>query len=126
MPSRTAGGQSSARLTLAAAMTALLAGGLTACSHSPGQNFGTVSGIAEPCAGVFGLGQAQVTVYASHDGRTVKTERVVIRQPHGSRYRLTLRAAVYVISAPAAYLPAQTVSVRAGGTTTVNFRPSCK
>jgi hypothetical protein len=83
-------------------------------------------GTAHGRAGIFRLGQAQVTVYASHDGRTVKSERVVIRQLHGSPYRLTLRAAVFVIRAPAAYLPARTVSVRAGGTTTVNFRPSCK
>ena len=108
------------------AVAALLAAGLAACSQTSGLDSGTVSGVAAPCVGITKASQAKVTVYARHNGRIVKSERVVLTKSYGSPYRLTLPPAAYVISAPQSYLPARTVSVQAGGTIIVNFLPSCK
>jgi len=99
--------------------------GSAACSQAAG-GFGTVSGVAAPCAGVARPGQASVVVYASQNGRVVASRRVALTRSPGDRYRLRLAPGAYLISAPLAYLADRPVTVLAGRTVTVNFLPSCK
>jgi len=84
-----------------------------------------VTGLAAPCVGAV-FGKVWVTVYASHQGAVVKSQRVVMTRSQGNPYKLSLPPGSYVISAPQSYLPARTVSVRAQATTTADFSPHCK
>ena len=99
--------------------------GSVACSRAAG-GFGTVAGVAAPCAGIARPGQASVTVYARQNGRVVASRRVALTRSPGNRYRLRLMPGPYLISAPLAYLTGRRVTVLAGRTVTVNFLPSCK
>lgn len=96
-----------------------------ACSSGGGQADGLVTGLAAPCAGA-ASGKVWVTVYASHRGTVVKSQRVVMTRYPGNPYKLSLPPGSYVISAPQSYLPTRTVSVRAQATTTADFTPECK
>lgn len=91
-----------------------------------GPKLGTISGLASPCVGVAKPGQASVTLYAKRDGKVVASRRVVLTRSPGNKYQLMLAPGTYIISAPKSHLPARTVKVRTGHTTTVNFLPSCK
>jgi hypothetical protein len=99
--------------------------GSAACSQATG-GFGTVSGVAAPCAGVARPGQASVTVYARQNGRVVAYRRVVLTRSPGNRYRLRLMPGAYLISAPLSHLAGRPVTILAGRIVTVNFLPSCK
>ena len=122
-PARAPGLAPALGLALALALAILI--GPVACSRAPG-SFGTVSGLAAPCAGATRTGQASVTVYARQNGRVIASRRIVLTRSPGTPYRLRLAPGAYLISAPRADLPGQRVMVLAGRTVTVNFLPSCK
>ena len=113
------------RPILILALGVLLIVGSAACSH-PAVKFGTISGVAGPCAGLAEPGRASVTIYARRGGELVASQRVVLTKSPGNPYRIRLTPGTYLISAPASGLPAQKVIVREGHTVTVNLAASCK
>jgi hypothetical protein len=99
------------------------------CSTGTVHSFGSITGMAAPCAGIVRPGTTSVTVYVKLHGlggRIVRSVRVPLIRSPGSRYHLTLPVGSYIVSAPRSGLPARTATVRPHRTTTVNFRPSCK
>jgi hypothetical protein len=108
---------------LAAAATLLAA--TAACSSGGAHADGLVTGLAAPCVGTV-LGKVSVTVYASHRGAVVKSQRVPATRSQGNPYKLSLPPGNYVISAPLSNLPTRTVSVRSQATTTADFVAHCK
>ncbi len=117
--------RSHAHFVRALAFGVLVIVGPAACSHAS-PKVGTISGLASPCIGVAKPGQASVTIYAKRGDQVVASRRVVLTKSPGNPYKLMLAPGAYVLSAPKSLLPARTVKVRAGQTTTVNFLPSCK
>ena len=113
------------RGSLALAASAALLAGTAACSSGGGQADGLVTGLAAPCVGAV-FGKVWVTVYASHQGTVVKSQRVAATRWQGDPYKLSLPPGSYVISAPQSYLPTRTVSVRSQATTTADFIAHCK
>jgi hypothetical protein len=82
---------------------------------------GSVTGVAAPCRGI---GEAPITVYASHNGRTVAFQEVPPVKG-GGHYLLRLAVSSYLISAPGSAFPPQLIYVHAGETLTVNFPDDC-
>jgi hypothetical protein len=86
---------------------------------------GVVTGFAAPCAGPPVAALPSVTVFAVRDGRTVAKQVTRYKGRH-DRYRFLLAPGRYQISAPrSADNSLQTVLVRSGQTSTINFPDYC-
>jgi hypothetical protein len=83
-----------------------------------------VNGYAAPCAGAISTGDLPVRVIVRQHGKIVAARTVRYSTDH-DRYRISLPAGTYTISASHSADPARTVTVSAGQVTTVDFPNRC-
>jgi hypothetical protein len=115
-------------LSLAVVITTVPLALVTGCSTSPATRYGLVTGLAAPCVGAVFLPARteSVTVYASHNGHAIQSDRVRLTGSPDSPFRLRLPAGDYTLSAPESYLPTQAISVQPGQTVHASFIAHCK
>ena len=86
---------------------------------------GTITGIAAACAGLPGVAQRPVTVFAWRGNRIVTTQTVLHFKAGGGHYRFSLPPGRYLIGAPRSGTESRLVVLHPHQTVTVNFPSQC-